>query len=172
MQDGIELADARSSAWQTYRLGWPVFLRLPVATVVRFGLFALLPAVIVRMFAKTAHLTNTVLVAGAVLVVLLAVYDIICLRAMRLYTDQDGVWLQAGVMPWNRGITGVKWRDVSEATCNVGFFSWITKSYTVRVGHRFTNGAELVVPGVKRGDQATGHINDVLTNPGAFLPVR
>lgn len=157
--------------WQTYRLGWPVFLRLPVTAVVRLALFALLPAAIVRMIAKTAHLTNTVLLVGVALVVVLAVYDFISLRAMRLFTDSDGVWLMSGVMPWNRGVIGVKWRDVSEATCNTGFFSWATRSYTVRVGHRFTNGAELVVPGVKRGDQATGHINDVLMNPGAFLAV-
>lgn len=172
MRDGVELADARSATWQTYRLGWPAFLRLPVKAVVRFGLFVLLPAAIVSMTTLTEHLTNTVLVVGAIVVVLLAVYDIVCLRAMRLFTDQDGVWLQTGVMPWNRAIIGVKWRDVSEATCNVGFFSWATRSYTVRVGHRFTNSAELVVPGVKRGDKATGHINDVLMNPGAFLVIR
>ena len=35
------------------------------------------------------------------------------------------------------------WRDMDEATFEQGFWSWLTRSYTVRIGHRFTKGSEI-----------------------------
>jgi len=90
-------------------------------------------------------------------------YKIALLRAVRLYTDGDGVWLQTGVFPWQKGVSGVQWRDVGQAGYQLGFLSWVCKSYEVVITHRFSTGEELRLRHVKYGDVAVKHINVRLT---------
>ncbi|MCV5179743.1 hypothetical protein OFC21_30430, partial [Escherichia coli] len=73
-----------------------------------------------------------------VLVVSLAIgiYRILFLKSVRLYTDDIGVWIFRGILPWSKGVRGVKWRDIEDAMYYTGFFSWMFRSYTVRIGHR------------------------------------
>jgi hypothetical protein len=89
-------------------------------------------------------------------------YRIRGLRAYHLYCNESGVWLYSGVLPWNRGVRGVKWRDVDEATFSQGFWTWLTKSHRVRVGHRFTRSSELIVTNIAHGDRAVMAINTKL----------
>lgn len=72
---------------------------------------------------------------------------------------RDVVWLFRGILLWQRAAWGVKWRDIETASYYTGFFSWILRSYTVRVGHRFTRTSEIVVGHLARGNQAAAHIN-------------
>lgn len=37
------------------------------------------------------------------------------LRAVHLYCGDVGVWVYSGVLPWNKGVAGVKWRNLDEA---------------------------------------------------------
>jgi hypothetical protein len=94
--------------------------------------------------------------AGAVLVgsALLVGYRLLLLRSVRLYYDEVGVWTYSGVLPWAKGLAGVKWRDMDEATFSPGFWSWLTGSYTVRIGHRFTRSSEIVLTNIARGKAA------------------
>ena len=99
--------------------------------------------------------------ALAVLVVsaLLVGYEFLLVRSVQLYMDDLGVWVHAGVLPWKKGVSGVKWRDMDEATFMNGFTSWATRSYTVRIGHRFTKDSEIVLTNIARGKEAVALLN-------------
>ena len=128
---------------------WVTYLGTLVLAVILFG--ALLPA---------AFLWKDI-AAGAVLVVsaIIVGYRILVLRSVQLYCDDVGVWVHSGVLPWKKGVAGVKWRDMDEATFVPGFSSWITRSYTVRIGHRFTKGSEIILTNIANGKDAVGILN-------------
>ena len=54
---------------------------------------------------------------------------------------------------------GVKWRDMDEATYVQSFRSWLLRSWTIRVGHRFTKASEIVLTDMARGREAVALIN-------------
>ncbi len=93
--------------------------------------------------------------------VALFAYRFASLRSHHLYYDDEGVWLYSGVFPWNRGSAGVKWRDIDEAVFVTGLRSWLFKSYTVRIGHRFTKTSELIISHMARGDNAAMAVNSM-----------
>jgi hypothetical protein len=99
--------------------------------------------------------------ALAVLVVsaLLVGYEFLLVRSVQLYMDDLGVWVHSGVLPWKKGVSGVKWRDMDEATFVNGFKSWATRSYTIRIGHRFTKDSEIVLTNIARGKDAVALLN-------------
>lgn len=101
------------------------------------------------------------LAAFAVLVLsaMLVAYEFLLVRSVQLYMDDLGVWVHAGVLPWKKRITGVKWRDMDEASYVNGLRSWLTRSYTIRVRHRFTQDAEIVLTNIARGKGAVATIN-------------
>jgi hypothetical protein len=90
---------------------------------------------------------------------LLVGYRFLLVRSVQLYCDDAGVWVYSGVLPWKKGVSGVKWRDMDEATFVNGFTSWATRSYTVRIGHRFTKDSEIVLTNIARGKDAVAAIN-------------
>lgn len=87
------------------------------------------------------------------------VYKVIALRSYVLYTDDLGVWIFSGVFPWTKGSNGVKWRDLDEAVYFTGLTSWLFKSYTIRISHRFTKDSEIVLNHMAHGHEATQTIN-------------
>ena len=101
------------------------------------------------------------IVAAGVLIVsaLFIGYRVLVLRSVLLYHDDVGVWVHSGVLPWKKGVAGVKWRDMDEATFVPGFWSWITRSYTVRIGHRFTKDSEIVLTNIAGGKNAVAKLN-------------
>ena len=101
-------------------------------------------------------------IAAGVVFVLSAVvigYRLLLLRSVQLYYDDVGVWTYSGILPWKKGVSGVKWRDMDEATFSPGFWSWVTGSYTVRIGHRFTKANEIVLTDIARGKAAVTTLN-------------
>ncbi len=101
--------------------------------------------------------------AAAVLGVsaLLVGYQFLQVRSVQLYHDDVGVWVVSGILPWKRGVSGVKWRDMDEASYVNGFVSWATRSYTVRIGHRFTRDSEIVLHHIAHGRRAVETINAI-----------
>ena len=99
--------------------------------------------------------------AGVVFIVsaLVVGYRLLLLRSVQLYYDDVGVWTYSGVLPWKKGVSGVKWRDMDEATFEPGFWNWVTGSYTVRIGHRYTKGSEIVLTNIGRGKAAVTTLN-------------
>lgn len=86
-------------------------------------------------------------------------YRILLIRSYQLYYDDVGVWAYSGILPWSKGISGVKWRDMDEATFIPGFWSWLFRSYTIRIGHRFTKSSEILLTGMARGKDAVTTVN-------------
>ncbi len=111
---------------------------------------------------RLAFLWNDQVAAGVLAVsALLLAYQFLRVRNVQLYYDDVGVWVHAGVLPWKKGVSGVKWRDIDEATYVNGFVSWATRSYTVRIRHRFTTHSEIVLHNIAGGRRAVETINAI-----------
>jgi len=145
-----ESSDFSSQRHASYRMSWVAYVR-PVLV------FLVTLVIGIALFKVSAWLG----VIGCTAAIGLFAFNILSVRSVHLYTDDIGVWVYRGVLPWNRGIVGVKWRDLEDAIYFTGFLSWLFKSYTVRVGHRFTKTSELVLVHVARGNLAVEHINQL-----------
>jgi len=131
------------------RKSWLAYFGVAVLAAILLG--GLLP--LAFLWNETAALA-VLIGSGALLF-----YRVALLRSVQLYIDDAGVWVHAGVLPWKKGVTGVKWRDIDEATYAQGFWSWLTRSYMVRIGHRYTKSNEIVLSNIGGGKQAVATIN-------------
>ena len=104
-------------------------------------------------FSKTTALIIVFVTISAV------AYQILFLRSYRLFYNDDGIWIYSGILPWSKGIAGVKWRDLDEAVYFRTFWSWLFKSYSVRIGHRFTKSSEIFLTHMVRGHESVMTIN-------------
>ena len=132
---------------------WIAYLGVAAMAVLLFGVVLPLTLTYGEAYAEIA--------GGAVMVVsaLVLGYRFLLLRSVQLYYDDVGVWVYSGVLPWKKGLAGVKWRDMDEATFEQGFWSWITRSYTIRIGHRFTKDAEIRLTDIGGGKDAVTTLN-------------
>lgn len=142
--------DGHSEALVLARLSWTAYVG-PVAgwlavLVVAGGLAALLFGATVGVLVAT---TCTAI----------ALYRALLLRSVILFLDDEGVWVQRGLLPWDTGVHGVKWRDLDEAVFVPGFLDWLLRSHTIVLRHRFTKTAEIGLAHVARGDQVVTTIN-------------
>lgn len=160
----IEQARRQGSPFLVFRLSWVAHVREIAAFLVRFilcGSVATLISLGLDRYA-TLHTQAWLPVLGLVAAIAWTVYSVRLTNSVRLFTDENGVWLQTGVFPWEKGLTGVQWRDLGQAGYTQEFFSWALRSYDVRVSHRFTAGAELYLRNVHCGNLAVEHINAVM----------
>lgn len=140
-----------SDYYREFSSSWVAYVR-PV--VILFIAIIIGVLVIYRSAPISVRIIYLVIVFG------LFVPRVLFIRSIKLYTDDKGVWVYRGIFPWSKGVTGVKWRDLEDATYYTGFFSWLLKSYRVRVGHRFTKSSEIILHHIKQGDIAVMHINE------------
>jgi hypothetical protein len=75
--------------------------------------------------------------AGA-LILAYSIYHLLLLRSVKLYVDDVGVWVYSGVLPWSRGVAGVKWRDLDEAVFFQGLVAWVSRAYQPFARHQRT----------------------------------
>lgn len=149
----MEASDNETSGgmpFNQYRLSWLAYIRALVV-------FLLLTTLGVALGALNQSLS----VVAVVVALSIFAYQVLYLRSMIIFTNDDGVWVYRGLLPWNKGIVGVKWRDIEDAVFFTGFVSWMFNSYSIRVGHRFTKASEIYIANVKDGREAVGHINEV-----------
>jgi len=149
----MELDKAATTA-QAHVVGvksWLAYAGVAALAVLLFG-------VVLRLAFYWNEMAAAAVLAGSALLV---AYRFLQVRSVQLYYDDVGVWVCSGVLPWKKGVTGVKWRDMIEATYVNGFVSWITRSYTVRIGHRFTKESEIVLHHIAGGRRAVEAINAV-----------
>lgn len=144
----FQLGESGAVVSGPYGVSWLAYVMPTVLTLVGVGLGGLL-----------TYYQPYLGVAVIVLVLALYVYNFLMLRSIRLYADEMGVWLFRGILPWAKGVSGVKWRDLDEAVFYQTFVGWVFKSYNLRIGHRFTRGSEILASGVFRGDAAVREIN-------------
>lgn len=148
------------SPFRSYRLSW-------LACGQDFGRFLIRSLVcFVLMAALKSFPLFVALFSASTIWLVLRVAEV---RSVRLFTNEQGVWVQRGLWPWNKGLFGMKWRDISEARFNQNFTSWMTKAYAVRIGHRFTNAQEIQLGNVRNGHEAAVHINQLLANVAGHL---
>jgi hypothetical protein len=116
---------------------------------------------ILMVFALRLAFNYSELAAAGVLAAgtLLIGYRVLVIRSVQLYYDDVGVWVYSGILPWSRGVRGVKWRDIDEATYVQSFRSWLLRSWTIRIGHRFTKASEIVLTDMARGREAVAFVN-------------
>jgi hypothetical protein len=101
-------------------------------------------------------------VAGVIVLVLalsFIAYKVLILKSYHLYCDDIGVWIYSGILPWSKGVRGVKWRDLDEASYFTGMWSWLFKSYSLQIGHRYTKANEIRLSHMAHGDKAVARIN-------------
>lgn len=159
--EGTEHTYEHTVDYEVYRLSWVPYVKTVIAFIAIL-VAGFIVSVSVLNSVSTDQSRHTVIgltVIGLLLAIGAVIYKILYLRSVHLYTDDLGVWLFRGILPWQRAAWGVKWRDIETASYYTGFFSWILRSYTVRVGHRFTRTSEIVVGHLARGNQAAAHIN-------------
>lgn len=159
--NGSEFLTQTTATENFYRLSWLAYVKV----VFKFLMLVSVSAGLIWWSfhkSQSMHSANLSLAAGWLLLIfgtLLFIYRIVYLRSVRLYTDAVGVWIFRGVFPWSRGYRGVKWRDMEDAMYFTGFFSWLFRSYTIRIGHRFTKTSEIVITDLAKGHKAVVHIN-------------
>lgn len=121
------------------------------------GFFAV---VLLLLVAPAAWATSWMLgLPVLVLSLLVPGYKVALLRSYKLYYDDVGVWLYSGILPWKKGVSGVKWRDLDEAVYFQTLWSWLFKSYSMRIGHRFTKSSEILLTHMARGNESAIAIN-------------
>lgn len=147
--ESIENQQAGERIGNSYKLSWLAYIRPVVVLLVLLAV------------ASAFGVGSPVSLVIAAVALALFVYQVLYLRSVVLYTDDDGVWCYAGILPWNKGMVGVKWRDVEDAVFYTGFVSWAFNSYAVRIGHRFTKTSELYLRHVRFGRTAVEHINEL-----------
>ena len=129
---------------------WLAYLGVFILAAVLFGLVLPLTFTYGNEIAAGVVMAVSVLVVG---------YRFLLLRSVQLYYDDVGVWVFSGILPWKKGVAGVKWRDMDEATFEQGFWSWISRSYTIRIGHRFTKASEIRLTDIAGGKDAVATLN-------------
>jgi hypothetical protein len=103
--------------------------------------------------------STTVGVVALIISLCLTIYRFLELNSYHLYYDDSGVWIYSGILPWKKGVTGVKWRDLDEAVYFQSISSWLFKSYSIRIGHRFTKSSEIVLSHMAHGHEVVMTIN-------------
>lgn len=136
---------------------YQVFVPAWTAYVKPFIVFALFGTV-GGLMAYLFWIPGTLMLLGALA---LFAYQVLLIASVKLFTHPDGVWVYSGVFPWNKGVSGVRWRDLREATFTQSFFGWLFKAHRVTVTNRYQGNDEISLPHIKRGDQAAMHINDM-----------
>ena len=127
---------------------------------VALTLWALLLLAIALFVMESLQLPVTLLISTPALLWL--TYKWLLLRSVRLYYDDIGVWVYQGILPWSKGMRGVKWRDMDESTFVTGFWSWMLRSYTLRISHRFTKESEILLTHMYKGKEVSQQINQLL----------
>ncbi|MEA9389376.1 hypothetical protein SJI19_02205 [Acerihabitans sp. TG2] len=142
--------------YHEYVLSWVAYIR-------PWALF-MAQAAIGLIVSQSAQGANFILAGYGILffAIIKAFYDVALRRRFRFYYDRDGVWVSRGILPWRRGIEGMPWSDINELSCEAGFISWLSKSYTVRLGHRVDPDLDIILIHIKRGNLAVIAINEQL----------
>lgn len=122
-----------------------------------YWLSAAAVAVLVYLFA-TPWLTWAVIL-GVSIGLLAFIYRIAYNQTVVLYVDDAGVWISKGILPWNRGVHGVYWRDIESIVADQSILNWAFQSYPVRIVQRFTDRSEIRVDGVWQGHKAVNFMN-------------
>lgn len=148
MEQNVTSYDVDTSSTLAVK-SWTAYIK--IALLGFFLLFVLTPY---AWFAKTEVGVVVMLISVAFLT-----YKVLLIKSYHLYWDGAGVWCYSGVLPWRKGTIGVKWRDLDEAVMFQSMGSWLFKSYSIRIGHRFTKSNEIILTHMAHGHEAVMAVN-------------
>ena len=132
---------------------WTAYIKVAVITLVGMSIASAI-----------FHHSAGVGVLLFLLMVFFGVYRAMEIKSVTLYYDDSGVWFHYGILPWNKGTQGVKWRDIENAVFYPSMGSWLFKSYKLRIAHRFTRSSEILLTNMRRGNEAVQSINNMHQN--------
>ena len=145
---------ANRNAITLCRKSWVAYATTLLRGIIITALF------VVALYWKNAYWKPVTIIWAAAM--LLIIYRWLLISSFHLYYDDIGVWLYSGILPWKRGVSGVKWRDMDEAVFTNSFSSWLSGCYTVQIRHRFTKDSEILATQMASGKQAAVTINQQL----------
>jgi hypothetical protein len=122
--------------------------------LILLSIFILLP-VAINIWGKSWLLG---LIVSALVFVFIA-YQVLLTRSYKIYYDNIGIWVYSGILPWRKGTRGVKWRDLDGAGYFPTFWSWLFKSYSISIAHRFTKSSEIFLTHIHMGHDTAMEIN-------------
>ncbi len=149
---------------QVWKKSWLAYLFIIIPAVITFIISTLISSFSVEALNVKETLSSDIrgaivlILSGSITLAVITLY-ILSIKSYQLYYDNDGIWVYSGILPWTKGVSGIKWRDLDEAVYFTGFISWATHSYRVRLTHRFTKSSEIVLTHIKDGDKAVQDIN-------------
>jgi len=100
---------------------------------------------------------NKVILIGFIGLFLYRLWDI---SSYKLYYDEEGIWMFSGVLPWTKGVSGVRWRDLDSAGSKINAIAWFTNSYDVVLNHRYTKENEIYLSDMWKGNKRVAIINE------------
>lgn len=100
------------------------------------------------------------LVVWGIVTVIIGIFVFFSMRKIMFYYDNEGLWFSSGILPWRKGVNGIKWRDLDEALYSSGFLGWAFNSYYVVISHRFTKGVEISMKDIKYGNIFVQEVNE------------
>lgn len=151
-RETIDQYNSASTPSQFTSLGgksWTAYVRVAIVAIV-------LLLIVTPIAWSASAIAGVVAVAISLAIV---AYQVLFLKSFHLYFDDVGVWVSSGILPWNKGVAGVKWRDLDEAVYFQSMGSWLFKSYSIRIGHRFTKSSEILLTHWAHGHEAVMSIN-------------
>ncbi|MDR3346248.1 MAG: hypothetical protein LBS73_03640 [Campylobacteraceae bacterium] len=161
----MEVENTSKNVFKSFRISWTVYVRVIVVFAIKiailFGLYYFAMHVLQSEFAIPVNIINIIAISLLAVGLIFFTINILTLRSIVLYTNEDGVWVYRGIFPWSRGASGVKWRDLDSASYITKFSSWLLQTYTIKVEHRFTKDNEIVLNSVYKGQNAAMHINEL-----------
>ena len=105
----------------------------------------------------SSDIIDNVVLIGFIGLFLYSLWDI---SSYRLYYDEEGIWMSSGVLPWTKGVRGVKWRDLDSASYKINAIAWFTNSYDVILNHRYTKENEIYLSDMWKGNKMVAIINE------------
>ena len=130
------------------------------AYVVLWGVLTPMLAIPFLIANSKDQLSSSVGIAILILLLTLGITTTIRIKTFVAFYNDDGVYIISGIFPWTRGVSGTRWKDISEASYKTGLISWLIKSYNIRLGHRFTKTSEMELHNIKNGHILVGIINE------------
>lgn len=151
----IDSTELESSVFSgtVYRKSWTVYVT-PVL-IFLFGFSTFLGSLVSTAEYIFIGLFSTLLTS------LYSAYSILYRMTYKLYLNKQGIWVRRGVLPWQKGVYGLKWRDLDEAVYVNNMSSHFFKSYDLTLRHRFTKSNEISLSSMHNGDKAVMEINRV-----------
>ncbi len=148
-----------------WKKSWVAYVASAVFWLFCFAIFSAIGFAVVYFMdvADRKAVMIKVMVVLGVIIFLRFILSILSIKSYRLFCTDEGVVLTYGIFPWTKTVNSIRWRDLDAATYYLSAISWISKSYSVTLRHRYTQEIAVAMVDVANGDKAVTMINELHT---------